>query len=509
MLKVGLTGGIASGKSHVLRRFAQAGFQTLDLDAVARDVMAPGGTAYADIARAFGDRILAADGAIDRKALGAHVFADPSARRRLEALVHPRIREAEARYLTSGAPDSVAVVDAALLVESGQHLRFARLVVVFCEPREQLRRLLARDGLTEADARARLDAQMPPEEKKRFGHFVVDNSGAPAETDAQVDAVIAALRSLAADRAPRPRVPVDRAVGRARRGAPAGTTRPRSMARPGGDRGFRWPGHGADGGASRAAARRTLVSGRHGQRRRGSPRDAGAPRRPLGRRTAPGRRALRDCRRRFDGAADPSRSGRALRRGARGAGRPSLPCHRRSIGSPERARGMDRRRDGMDGRRAAIFGPRHRARARRGDGHRSRSHRSSANTWRASSGRRRREAPRRPRARGGARRNRARRPRAAGRGLADELRRLRRVAHRAADVGRPGEHPLRGAAAGAGVGPSRAVPVPAPPRGLSLAARRLPVADRRPRVAAVRAPGPRPGDVGVPGRDLRRRLGAA
>jgi dephospho-CoA kinase len=174
--------------------------------------MAPGGTAYADIVRAFGDRILAADGAIDRKALGAHVFADAAARRRLEALVHPRIREAETRYLSAGAPDSVAVVDAALLIESGQHLRFARLVVVFCEPREQLRRLMARDGLTEADARARLDAQMPPGQKRGFGHYVVDNSRAPAETDAQVDAVIAALRSLAADHAPRPRVPVDRAV---------------------------------------------------------------------------------------------------------------------------------------------------------------------------------------------------------------------------------------------------------------------------------------------------------
>ena len=212
MLKVGLTGGIASGKSHVLRRLAGAGFQTLDLDAVARDVMAPGGTAYGDVAGAFGKRILAADGSIDRKALGEHVFADTAARRRLEALVHPRIREAEALRLSSGAPDSVAVVDAALLVESGQHLRFARLLVVFCEPREQLRRLVARDGISEAAARARLDAQMPPSDKKRFGHFVIDNSRAPAETDAQVDAVIAALRSLAADQAPRPRVPVARAA---------------------------------------------------------------------------------------------------------------------------------------------------------------------------------------------------------------------------------------------------------------------------------------------------------
>jgi dephospho-CoA kinase len=222
MLKVGLTGGIASGKSHVLRRLAGAGFQTLDLDAVARDVMAPGGTAYGDVAVAFGTRILAEDGSIDRKALGEYVFADAAARRRLEALVHPRIREAEVLYLSSGAPDSVAVVDAALLVESGQHLRFARLMVVVCEPGEQLRRLVARDGISEAAARARLDAQMAPLEKKRFGHFVIDNSRAPAETDAQVDAVIATLRSLAADRAPQPRVPVARAANAVAAGPPRG-----------------------------------------------------------------------------------------------------------------------------------------------------------------------------------------------------------------------------------------------------------------------------------------------
>lgn len=212
MLRVGLTGGIASGKTHVRRRFSDAGFRTLDLDAVARDVMAPGGTAHDAVADAFGAGILAADGSVDRKALGARVFADPAARRRLEALVHPRIREAEATQLSSGAPGSVAVVDAALLVETGQHLRFARLVVVFCEPREQLRRLMARDGLSEDGARARLDAQMQPSEKVRFGHFVVDNSGTPAETDAQVDVVTAALRSVAGSVLPPVRVPVDRAA---------------------------------------------------------------------------------------------------------------------------------------------------------------------------------------------------------------------------------------------------------------------------------------------------------
>jgi dephospho-CoA kinase len=205
MLKVGLTGGIASGKSHVLRRLAGLGFVTVDLDTIAHDVMAPGGPAYAGVVKAFGSRIVAADGTIDRRALGSIVFADAAERRRLEGLVHPRIREAEAAIL-GGAGDGVAVVDAALLVETGQHLRFARLVVVYCEPEVQLARLMERDGLSAADARARLDAQMAPADKKRFAHFVVDNSGSLAATDAQVDALAAALRTLAARPVAGPRV---------------------------------------------------------------------------------------------------------------------------------------------------------------------------------------------------------------------------------------------------------------------------------------------------------------
>jgi dephospho-CoA kinase len=199
MIEVGLTGGIASGKSHVLRRLAEAGLLTLDLDRVSRDVMAPGGAAYADVLQAFGPAVVAADGTIDRAGLGARVFADPVARRRLESLVHPRIREAEARYLSSARGQALAVVDAALLVESGQHLRFARLVVVYCAPGEQLRRLIERDGLDAAAARARIDAQMPAAEKRRFAHFVIDNSGTLADTDAQVESVVAALSALAAE----------------------------------------------------------------------------------------------------------------------------------------------------------------------------------------------------------------------------------------------------------------------------------------------------------------------
>jgi dephospho-CoA kinase len=198
MLAVGLTGGIASGKSRVLRRFARAGFHTLDLDRVAHEQMAPGGAAHAGVVAAFGRDVLAPDGAIDRKVLGARVFADPAARARLNALVHPRVREAEALWRTSlpQGPGEVAVVDAALLVESGLHLRFDRLVVAHCGDEEQLRRLRARDGLTEEAARARLRAQMAPARKRRFAHLQVDTSGRPEDTDAVADGVAEELGRL-------------------------------------------------------------------------------------------------------------------------------------------------------------------------------------------------------------------------------------------------------------------------------------------------------------------------
>jgi dephospho-CoA kinase len=186
MLAVGLTGGIASGKSRVLGRLATRGLQTLDLDRVAHDLMAPGGAAYADVVAAFGPGILGDGGAIDRQALGARVFADPAARSRLNALVHPRVRDAEGTWragLPEG-PGEVAVVDAALLVEAGLHLRFDRLVVAHCGEAEQLRRLMARDGLAEDAARARLRAQMPAERKRRFADLEVDTSGRPEDTDA-------------------------------------------------------------------------------------------------------------------------------------------------------------------------------------------------------------------------------------------------------------------------------------------------------------------------------------
>jgi len=226
---VGLTGGIACGKSYVLRRLAAAGLETLDLDAVAHDVMAPGGAAYPDVVAAFGPTILTPGGAVDRARLAELVFADAGARARLNALVHPRVRAEEARRAASAdrGPGTVVVTDAALLVEAGVHLRFHRLVVVHCPPALQRRRLRERDGLDAAAAEARLAAQMPIEEKRRFAHFEIDTSGDFPDTDRQTDA-LAEMLGATARSAPVPApVAADRAAACLLLGPPHG---PRGLA---------------------------------------------------------------------------------------------------------------------------------------------------------------------------------------------------------------------------------------------------------------------------------------
>jgi dephospho-CoA kinase len=199
MLRVGLTGGIACGKSTVLRRLAARGLATLDLDAVAHAVSGPRGAAYEDVVAAFGRSILAPDGTVDRPTLAARVFSDPGARARLDAIVHPRVRAEEARRAArleaEGQP--LFVTDGALLVEAGLHLRFDRLVVVHCPPDVQRRRLVARDGIPDAAAQARIDAQMPIEEKRTFAHFEVDAGGALADTERAAEELGAELERLA------------------------------------------------------------------------------------------------------------------------------------------------------------------------------------------------------------------------------------------------------------------------------------------------------------------------
>jgi dephospho-CoA kinase len=214
VLTVGLTGGIATGKSQVLTRLAARGCATLDLDRVAHELMAPGGAAYDDVVARFGPSVVGPDGQIDRKALGALAFADAAARADLNAIVHPKVRVEQQRRLKAlAASHAVVVVDAALLVESGVHLRFDRLLVVDCDARLQLRRLMQRDGLDEAAARARLAAQMPGTEKRAFGHVVLDSSGSLEDASRAADGLAAELAALAASRPSPLVVPRPNALG--------------------------------------------------------------------------------------------------------------------------------------------------------------------------------------------------------------------------------------------------------------------------------------------------------
>jgi dephospho-CoA kinase len=183
---------------------AELGATIIDSDALAHELQAAGQPTYARIVQAFGAGILDAAGDIDRRRLGALVFAEPARRAELEAIMHPAIvAESDRRVraaLAAGA--QLVVVDAALLVEVGRHRTFPRLVVVVASEAEQIRRLRARNGLSEAEARQRLGAQMPLSEKGRHAHHVIDNSGDPSETAAQVQRLHAELMALAAATGP-------------------------------------------------------------------------------------------------------------------------------------------------------------------------------------------------------------------------------------------------------------------------------------------------------------------
>lgn len=193
---VGLTGNIGSGKSSVARLFTARGIPVIDADGLLREVQAPGQPAHAEIAAGWPEAV-APDGGIDRKRLGRIVFADPAARKRLEAITHPRIQElsrARAAALAD-AGHELALYEATLLVESGRHQELDALIVVTASPATRLARVVARDGLNEEEVRARMRAQMPEEEKVRLATHVIDNDGDLAATEAQVGRIIAELRS--------------------------------------------------------------------------------------------------------------------------------------------------------------------------------------------------------------------------------------------------------------------------------------------------------------------------
>ena len=195
MLKVGLTGGIACGKTVVRRRLEEQGIPTLDADAVVHRLLQSGTEVTRRIAESFGEKVIASDGSVDRRALGAIVFGDEEARRKLNAIVHPGVWREIERFFEERekASDPVAVVDAALMIETGSYKRYDFLVVVHCGPELQLERLMARDGLSREDAERRVRSQMPIEQKLPFGDFLVDTSGSIEETLKQTDELAARI----------------------------------------------------------------------------------------------------------------------------------------------------------------------------------------------------------------------------------------------------------------------------------------------------------------------------
>ena len=200
-LVVGLTGGIGSGKSAVAERFAARGAAVVDTDAIAYRLTAPGGAGIAPIRAAFGDGVIAPDGALDRAAMRRLVFADPAARRRLEAILHPLIRQASAEEVQrrlAGAEFPYVVLVVPLLVESGGYReRVDRICVVDCPEEAQIARVMARSGMRCTEAQAILDAQASRAERLAAADDVIDNAADLAALDAQVDALHAKYLALA------------------------------------------------------------------------------------------------------------------------------------------------------------------------------------------------------------------------------------------------------------------------------------------------------------------------
>lgn len=200
MLRVGLTGSIAVGKSYVSGVLTELGCHVVDADVVARRVVEPGSEGLRRIVEAFGEWVLGPDGTLDRAAVSAVIFKDGAKRELINSLLHPLIiaeQDEALRRWEREDPRGIGVVDAALLIESGGHGRFDRLVVVHCRPEVQLERLIRRNGFSREEAAARIAAQMPQEEKLRYADFKIDTSGSFGETRRLTAEVHAALRELA------------------------------------------------------------------------------------------------------------------------------------------------------------------------------------------------------------------------------------------------------------------------------------------------------------------------
>ena len=200
MLRVGLTGGFATGKSLVGRALVDLGCHLLQADAVGHAVLAPDGEAYAAVLATFGPGIVDPDGTIARKRLGDIVFRDPTQLTKLNALVHPAVfTRQEAWFAALGAvePHAIAIVEAAIMIETGSYVRYEQLILTVCRPEVQLARAMARDSLSEAQVRDRLARQMPESEKRKYAQHIIDTSGSRDDTLEQTARICSLLKGSA------------------------------------------------------------------------------------------------------------------------------------------------------------------------------------------------------------------------------------------------------------------------------------------------------------------------
>ncbi|HKX83461.1 MAG TPA: dephospho-CoA kinase, partial [Pyrinomonadaceae bacterium] len=200
MLKVGLTGSIAVGKTFVIGVFKELGAHVLDADQTARDVVKPGTKGLRQIVDQFGENVLTDSGELDRPKMASIVFADEKKRKLLNSIIHPLVFEEQDKWLKEqerNDPNGVGIVDAALMIESGGYKRFDRIIVVWCEPEIQLKRLMLRDDLAVADAEKRIASQMRQEEKKRYADHLIDTSKGFEDTRSQVVTLFARLKEAA------------------------------------------------------------------------------------------------------------------------------------------------------------------------------------------------------------------------------------------------------------------------------------------------------------------------
>lgn len=201
MLRVGLTGGLACGKSFVGKVLEGLGCVLIQADELGHQVLGPTGEAFAPVLQEFGPEILDGDGAIDRKKLAAVVFSAPEKLARLSAIVHPAVARREAEILADVEktnPNAIVVVEAAILVETGSYRKFDRLILVECTPEQQLERAMRRDSYKKEEAMARISRQMPIEDKRRVAHYVVDTTKTKEDTIEQTREVYRRLRSIQA-----------------------------------------------------------------------------------------------------------------------------------------------------------------------------------------------------------------------------------------------------------------------------------------------------------------------